>query len=60
MEKEVTSFIVILRSLRVVEIVDEIIVGAEPQLSTLEQRLESLEKVNCEPSEELRCRRLAV
>jgi hypothetical protein len=30
MEKEVTSFIVILRSLRVVEIVDEIIVGAEP------------------------------
>lgn len=40
MEEEVASLIIILRLLRVVKIVDEISVGAEQQMSDLEQKLE--------------------
>ncbi|OAG07440.1 uncharacterized protein CC84DRAFT_1163597 [Paraphaeosphaeria sporulosa] len=58
-EEEVASLIVILRLLRVVKIVDEISVGAEAQMSDLEQRLELLEKENCNLREELRRRRPA-
>lgn len=39
-EEEVASLIIILRLLRVVKIVDEISVGAEQQMSDLEQKLE--------------------
>lgn len=56
-EEEVASLIVVLRLLRVVKIVDEISVGAEQQMSDLEQRLEALEKENRELNEELRRRR---
>ncbi|KAL5408545.1 hypothetical protein PMIN06_001976 [Paraphaeosphaeria minitans] len=58
-EEEVASLIVILRLLRVVKIVDEISVGAEAQMSDLEQRLELLEKENSGLREELRRRRPA-
>ncbi|KAF2441458.1 hypothetical protein P171DRAFT_434147 [Karstenula rhodostoma CBS 690.94] len=56
-EEEVASLIVILRLLRVVKIVDEISVGAEAQMSDLEQRLGSLEEENKYLREELRRRR---
>lgn len=52
-EEEVASLIIILRLLRVVKIVDEISVGAEQQMSDLEQKLDIAEKENMELREEL-------
>ena len=45
-EEEVASLIIILRLLRVVKIVDEISVGAEQQMSDLEQKLEMAQEEN--------------
>lgn len=52
-EEELASFIVILRLLRVVKIVDEISVGAEQQMEDLEERLSASEKENAELKREL-------
>ncbi|KAJ4294534.1 hypothetical protein N0V90_008225 [Kalmusia sp. IMI 367209] len=52
-EEKVASFIIILRLLRVIKIVDEMSVGAEQQMTDLERRLSKRKKENRQLNEEL-------
>jgi hypothetical protein len=44
--EEIASFIIILRLLRLVKIIEEVSVGAEERMETLEGRLDKLKREN--------------